>query len=76
MPRMSKWRIAWTQEVGDAGALRHVDEVDAANADFAILRWWTHGKRIAWIDAVWRVGCEKVLQDAIGEGGAESGGCR
>ncbi len=70
---MAKWRIAWTQVVGDAGAPHHIDEVDAEDAGFAILRWLNHRKHASCIDAVWRVGCEKVLQDAIGDSGAENG---
>lgn len=75
---MAKWRIAWTQEVGDAGALHHVDEVEESYAAAALTQWqWRRGGDCdAEVLAVWRVGCEKVLQDAIGEGCAESGGGR
>ena len=34
---MAKWRIAWTQVVGDAGELHHIDEVEAANAGRAMV---------------------------------------
>lgn len=69
---MAKWRIAWTQVVGDAGELHHVDEVDAVNARLALAQWEHMSYCNAWVDAVWRVGCEKVLLDAIGEGGADN----
>ena len=62
---MAKWRIAWTQVVGDAGALHYVDEVAPPYAAMAISLWgcacWCNAR----VEAVWRVGCEKVLQDAI-----------
>lgn len=71
---MAKWRIAWTQVVGDAGELHHVDEVEESYAAAALTQWqWRRGGDCdAEVLAVWRVGCEKVLQDAIGDGGADN----
>ena len=69
---MAILRIAWTQVVGDAGELHHVDEVDAVNARLALAQWEHMSYCNAWVDAVWRVGCEKVLQDAIGDSIADN----
>jgi len=80
MPRMSKWRIAWTQVVGDAGELHHVDEVEAPNAIAAISRWCPSPARNARAEAVWRVGSGRFWRkrkggNGLGDNIAENGTC-
>lgn len=64
---MAKWRIAWTQVVGDAGELHHVDEVEAPNAAVAISRWGRASWCNARVEAVWRVGAGRFYRKRKGE---------
>ena len=62
-------RIAWTQVVGDAGALHHIDEVEAPNAAVAISRWGRASWCNARVDAVWRVGAGRFWRKRKGGNG-------
>lgn len=66
---MAKWRIAWTQVVGDAGALHHLDEVEAPNVAVAISRWGRASWCNARVEAVWRVGAGRFLRKRKGGNG-------
>ena len=66
---MAKWRIAWTQVVGDAGALHHIDEVEAPNAAVAISRWGRASWCTARVEAVWRAGAGRFWRKRKGGNG-------
>lgn len=64
---MAKWRIAWTQVVGDADAHHYVQEVEAPNAAVAISRWGRASWCNARVEAVWLVGSGGFRRKRKGE---------
>lgn len=64
---MAKWRIAWTQVVGDGEAHHYLQEVEAPNAADAISLWGRASWCNARVEAVWRVGSGRFRRKRNGE---------